>query len=223
MAVADWQRTSGPASLRATGYAQRNSLNLFSNFTYFLDHPDEGDQFEQAERRVTAGGRFTYRRLGRVFGRHAESSAGVQVRRDWLAPGRPLSHGQRARGCPRHARTASVRRWPGSSRRPRSSGARDVRTTLGLRADVYQYAVTSDTAAQLRTRHVRPRQPEARRGVRTLGRHRVVRQRRHRLPQQRCPRRGRSPSIPSTRRAGAARHAARARREAPRSVCGRCA
>src|SRR5688572_274640 len=36
MAVADWQRTSGAASLRATGYVQRNRLNLFSNFTYFL-------------------------------------------------------------------------------------------------------------------------------------------------------------------------------------------
>ena len=75
MAVADWQRTSGPTSLRATGYAQRNSLNLFSNFTYFLDDPQNGDQVEQAERRVATGGRFTYRRLGHVFDRHAESSA----------------------------------------------------------------------------------------------------------------------------------------------------
>jgi len=31
MAVADWQRTAGSTALRATGYAQRNSLNLFSN------------------------------------------------------------------------------------------------------------------------------------------------------------------------------------------------
>ncbi len=58
---------------------------------------------------------------------------------------------------------------------------------------------------------VRPRQPEGRRGVRTVGRHRVVRQRRHRLPQQRCARRGRSPSIPSRGVPAPTRHAARAR------------
>jgi hypothetical protein len=57
MVVGEWQRMSGAASLRATAYAQRNSLNLFSNFTYFLEDPDHGDQFEQAERRVAAGGR----------------------------------------------------------------------------------------------------------------------------------------------------------------------
>ena len=64
----------------------RNSLNLFSNFTYFLDDPENGDQFEQAERRTAAGGRVTYRRLGHFFERHTESAVGVQVRRDWLDP-----------------------------------------------------------------------------------------------------------------------------------------
>ena len=67
-------------------YVLRNSLNLFSNFTYFLDDPVNGDQFEQSERRVAAGGRVTYRRLGHFFNRHTESAAGVQVRRDWLDP-----------------------------------------------------------------------------------------------------------------------------------------
>ena len=85
-AIADWQRSRGSSLMRASAYAQRNSLNLYSNFTYFLDDPINGDQFEQAERRVTTGGRFSYRRLGHVFGRHAESAAGVQVRSDWVDP-----------------------------------------------------------------------------------------------------------------------------------------
>lgn len=37
-------------------YAQRYSLDLWSNFTYFLDDPVNGDQFEQAERRWIFGG-----------------------------------------------------------------------------------------------------------------------------------------------------------------------
>ena len=80
------QRSNGPSSLRATGFLLHNSLNLFSNFTYFLDDPENGDQFEQAERRVAAGGRLTYRRLGHFFERHTESAVGVQLRRDWLDP-----------------------------------------------------------------------------------------------------------------------------------------
>ena len=34
-----------------TAYAMNYKLNLFSNFTYFLDNPTRGDQFEQEDRR----------------------------------------------------------------------------------------------------------------------------------------------------------------------------
>jgi len=37
-------------------YAQRYDVNLWSNFTYFLDDPHNGDQFEQAEERWILGG-----------------------------------------------------------------------------------------------------------------------------------------------------------------------
>jgi hypothetical protein len=84
--AAEFQRSNGPSSWRATGFLLRNSLNLFSNFTYFLDDPENGDQFEQAERRVAGGGRLTYRRLGHLFERHTESAIGVQLRRDRLDP-----------------------------------------------------------------------------------------------------------------------------------------
>jgi hypothetical protein len=145
MAVADWQRTSGPASLRATGYVQRNSLNLFSNFTYFLEHPEEGDQFEQAERRLTAGGRLTYRRLGRILNRHAESSAGVQLRRDWLRPVGlyHTAHAQRL-STTREDRVGQT--MTGLFAQTEIEWSRRLRTTLGLRADAYQYAVTADRA-----------------------------------------------------------------------------
>jgi len=141
MAVADWQRTSGATSLRATGYAQRNSLNLFSNFTYFLDDPVNGDQFEQAERRVTTGGRFTYRRLGRLFDRHAESAAGVQVRRDWLSPVGLYRTANAVRlSTTREDRVGQT--MLGLFAQSEIEWTRTVRTTLGLRTDTYQYEVT---------------------------------------------------------------------------------
>ena len=37
---------------KLNAYAIRSKLNLFSNFTFFLDDPVDGDQFEQAERRT---------------------------------------------------------------------------------------------------------------------------------------------------------------------------
>ena len=85
-----WPPTSSDRSAAARcappAFVLRNSLDLFSNFTYFLDDPDNGDQFEQAERRLAAGGRVTYRRLGHFFERHVESSAGLQIRHDRLDP-----------------------------------------------------------------------------------------------------------------------------------------
>ena len=51
----DWQRTANNASTRVTAYGIAYDLNLFSNFTYGLDDPDNGDQFHQADHRVRLG------------------------------------------------------------------------------------------------------------------------------------------------------------------------
>ena len=60
--VADYQRTSSNARTRATAYVSKYRLNLFSNFTYVLDDPDRGDQFEQADRRWVTGARVSQTR-----------------------------------------------------------------------------------------------------------------------------------------------------------------
>ena len=41
---------------QTTAYAFQYKLNLFSNFTYFLNDPVNGDQFEQADQRLVLGG-----------------------------------------------------------------------------------------------------------------------------------------------------------------------
>jgi hypothetical protein len=143
--VADVQRTAGASSIRGTAYVLRNSLNLFSNFTYFLDDPDHGDQFEQAERRVAAGGRLAYRRLGHVFGRHTESSIGGQLRRDWLDPVGLYHTAARARlSTTREDQVGQT--MAGLYAQSEIEWTRTLRTTIGLRGDAYQYDVTSDNA-----------------------------------------------------------------------------
>jgi hypothetical protein len=81
--IADWQRASGgDASTRVTGYAMAYGLNLFSNFTYYLDDPVHGDQIEQADRRVTYGAKVTHRRTARWGGRAVQNTVGIQLRVD---------------------------------------------------------------------------------------------------------------------------------------------
>ena len=141
--AAEYQRSNGPSSLRATGFLLHNRLNLFSNFTYFLDDPDNGDQFEQAERRVAAGGRVTYRRLGHFFERHTESAIGVQLRRDWLDPvGLYRTAGRQRLSTTREDEVGQT--MTAVYAQSDIEWTRSFRTTFGLRADRYQFAVTSD-------------------------------------------------------------------------------
>ena len=141
--AAEFQHSNGPSSLRVTGFVLRNSLNLFSNFTFLLDDPVNGDQFEQAERRVAAGGRFTYRRLGHFLDRHTESAIGVQVRRDWLDPvGLYRTAARQRLSTTREDEVGQT--MAAVYAQTEIEWTRTLRTTVGLRADQYQFSVTSD-------------------------------------------------------------------------------
>jgi hypothetical protein len=80
--VADYQHTSANTLTRATAFASKYRLNLFSNFTYALDDPEHGDQFEQADRRWVTGGRLAQTRKTQWGGRIGETTYGVQLRND---------------------------------------------------------------------------------------------------------------------------------------------
>ena len=141
--AAEFQRSSGSSSLRATGFVLHNTLNLFSNFTYFLDDSENGDQFEQAERRIAAGGRLTYRRLGHFFERHTENAIGVQLRRDWLNPvGLYRTAGRQRLSTTREDEVGQT--MASVFAQSEIEWTRTLRTTFGVRADLYQFAVTSD-------------------------------------------------------------------------------
>ncbi|MEO5628750.1 MAG: TonB-dependent receptor [Thermomonas sp.] len=52
---AGWAGTAFGGEFSADAYAIDSSLNLWSNFTYFLDDPDNGDQFQQVDERKLYG------------------------------------------------------------------------------------------------------------------------------------------------------------------------
>ena len=195
--VIDGQRASNNASTRITAFAQRYALNLFSNFTYFLNDPVNGDQFEQADRRWVTGGRTTYRRLNRLFGRHVESAVGLQLRHDaigqiglfrTIARGRVPPH-THATGSGHAEREDVVGETSvGLFGQTDVEWSRVFRTILGLRGDGFRFDVRSSNTFELGPRLRRAAQPEIHGGARTMAGHGVLYQRRIRLPQQRCPR-----------------------------------
>jgi outer membrane receptor protein involved in Fe transport len=78
----EWQRTRNNASTKVSAFGLAYDLNLFSNFTYFLDDPVNGDQFRQADHRFVSGGKITHRRLGQWGSRPVQHVVGVQLRHD---------------------------------------------------------------------------------------------------------------------------------------------
>jgi len=145
--VFDWQRSATDHSTRLTTYVQRYGVQLFHNFTYFLNDPENGDQFEQFEERWTSGGKLTHRRLGHVGDRPIESAVGVDLRNDSV--GGPLGlYLTRATERLTTARADEVDQTSlGVFGETEVEWSRRLRTTFGLRGDVYRWTVASDLDA----------------------------------------------------------------------------
>jgi outer membrane receptor protein involved in Fe transport len=128
-----------------SAYAIRSRLDLFSDFTYFLDHPDTGDQFEQAERRTVIGAQASRKWSSRWSGVDVAQTVGVQARRDRLDPVGLYD-------CVARNRVATTRedRVTQSSAGIYYQSAAQwnelFRTLAGLRYDRYRFDVASDTA-----------------------------------------------------------------------------
>lgn len=144
--AAERQRATTSSATKIAAYAVRSRLDLFSNFTYFLNDPANGDQFEQVDDRLVLGGRLSHRRQGRWLGRAVEHGFGVQARQDRI--GAVGLYATR-----RRTRLASVRedRVAQSSVGLSYQGEWDLtdrlRATTGLRGDVYGFRARSAVGA----------------------------------------------------------------------------
>lgn len=79
-------RTSGDDGVTSGSvYAGSYDLNLFSNFTYFLDDPVNGDQFNQVDHRRFAGASIehTFDTL-QIFDRDTTLTLGAGTHHDWI-------------------------------------------------------------------------------------------------------------------------------------------
>ena len=138
---------NGDAETRASAFATKYDLGLFSNFTYFLDDPVDGDQFQQFDDRWVIGGTVEREWTG---SRHERTDA---------HDGRPAM----AQRLCRRSRAASRGGWrpgyddalgSGGRAQPRPlCGTRDALerhcsgSWRGLRGDFYRFDVDSDLPA----------------------------------------------------------------------------
>lgn len=65
-----------------TAYSVRSELDLFSNFTYFLDDPVNGDQFEQLDSRTIYGGNIERKTSASFANRDFRLHYGMQLQYD---------------------------------------------------------------------------------------------------------------------------------------------
>jgi len=137
----EWQHGSGQALTKVTAYALRYDLDLFSNFTFFLNDPVRGDQQEQLDRRFVSGGKAFQRRITHWGKYSVQNTYGVQVRNDHIGAVALYHTEARLRLGTKSNDSAAVTTG-GIYAQNEIEWSSWLRTNVGLRGDASHYNVT---------------------------------------------------------------------------------
>ena len=142
-AIAEWHRRNDASASKLMAYAFYYDLDLFSNFTYFLNDTTDTtpDQFEQVDKRVTTGLKATHEWNMTLLGRESENSIGLQVRNDLIRNSLNTANARVRTGT-----TRSDDVWQTSASpyfENKTQWAEKLRTVVGARADLYRFDVAS--------------------------------------------------------------------------------
>jgi hypothetical protein len=140
-----WHETDANSATRLNAYVIKSDMSLFSNFTYFLNDPVNGDQFQQADDRVLTGGSASktyFSALG--GGMSSTTTIGIDGRYDDIEVG---LFNTRDRARLSTVRTDSVSQASAGVFAENALRWNDwLRTTVGLRGDLFYADVASDRA-----------------------------------------------------------------------------
>jgi len=135
---AQWQNEAWTASVYAISY----DLQLWSNFTYFLDDPINGDQFEQVDDRMIYGGQVSYQQFGELAGMKMVNLFGLQTRIDDIDEVGLYSSKARVRNGV--VKSDAVNQSSiGLYWENQLAITDELRTVFGVRYDYYDFDVTS--------------------------------------------------------------------------------
>ncbi len=133
----EWHRGNENENTRVVAYANYYDLNLFSDFTYFLDDPINGDQFEQKDRRVVLGASASQTWRFKLLGFDTENTVGVQERTDFIRNGLFHTDDQVRLSTTRADHITETRVGPHLENK--TTWLPWLRTVAGFRADVYSF------------------------------------------------------------------------------------
>jgi hypothetical protein len=138
--------TGDLGGVRLDAYAVSYRLRLTSNFTYFLDDPVNGDEFQQRDRRTLFGSKVRYQTDRRLSGLPTKLRLGADLRHDDIGTvGLYRSVGGRRAATVREDSVGETSL--GTFVEAEIAISADWRAVLGLRADVFRYDVEADLAA----------------------------------------------------------------------------
>ena len=133
---ADYTRENAHSTTQFGAYLMDYGLDLFSDFTYFLKDPVNGDQFEQSERRFVLGANAS--RTWKTPA--AENTIGYQLRSDNITPvGLYLTRAQARIGTTRIDRVLETSNAVYLQTTQHLS--QRLRITAGVRADAFRFRV----------------------------------------------------------------------------------
>ncbi len=139
----NWAQSSDYGQTKLNAYVIRSSLQLYNDFTYFLDDPVNGDQFSQTDRRTVYGVDASHAFDVRVAGIDTQTRVGVQTRYDDINVGLFKTAQREILSTVRNdqVQEGSVALWADTTARWTDW----LRTTVGIREDYFAGHVLSDT------------------------------------------------------------------------------
>jgi len=137
------QRTTENAITRANAYLVNYKMNLYNNFTYFLDDPVNGDQFKQSDKRIYSGFDISQDWVTKLSDRDTVNTIGLQVRNDDIRPV-ALYHTVDKQVLSTTRQDHVVQTSVSLYGQNRLQWAEKLRSIIGIREDLYWWTVDSD-------------------------------------------------------------------------------
>jgi hydrogenase/urease accessory protein HupE len=139
--TAKWHRQTDDSVTRLMAYGLYTRMDLYSNFTYFLNDPVRGDQFAQPDRRWISGLKASHSFFHSIGGADSETTIGLQIRNDNIHNSLLLTQAQAGYDVVREDDVWVTSISPYAENKTRWNDW--LRTTVGVRFDGFRFNVAN--------------------------------------------------------------------------------
>jgi outer membrane receptor protein involved in Fe transport len=142
----EWHRRTATGETKLMAYGLYYKLNLFSNFTFFLNDTVRGDQFAQPDKRWTSGLKATHTFFHSIGHAESESTIGLQIRNDNIRNGLLLTQARQVNEVVRQNEVWVTSISPYAENKIRWNDW--LRTSLGVRFDGFHFNVANSNRSE---------------------------------------------------------------------------